>query len=51
MNEEVDQIEKNETWELVPKTKDNNIIGTKWVFKSKIQSGWSSDEEQGNISM
>lgn len=36
MNEELDQIEKNDTWELVPKPKDKNIIVTKWVFKNKI---------------
>ena len=36
MNEELDQIEKNETWELVPIPKDKNAIGTKWVFKDKF---------------
>ena len=36
MEEEQNQIEKNETWELVPRPKDKNIIGTKWVFKNKM---------------
>ena len=36
MEEEMSQIEKNETWELVPRPKDKNIIGTKWVFKNKM---------------
>ena len=36
MNEELDQIEKKDTWELVPRPKDNNVIGIKWVFKNKI---------------
>ena len=36
MNEELDQIEKNETCELVPRPKDKNVIGTKWVFKNKF---------------
>lgn len=36
MEEEMSQIEKNETWELVPCPKDKNIIGTKWVFKNKM---------------
>ena len=36
MNEEFDQIEKNQTWDLVPRPKDKNAIGTKWVFKNKM---------------
>lgn len=32
----MNQIEKNETWELVPHPKDKNVIGTKWVYKNKI---------------
>ena len=36
MNEELDQIEKNNTWELVPIPHDNNVIGTKWIFKNKL---------------
>ena len=42
MNEELDQIEKNSTWELVPRPSDKNIIGSKWVFKNK-------SNEQGKI--
>jgi len=36
MEEEMSQIEKNETWELVPCPRDKNINGTKWVFKIKM---------------
>jgi hypothetical protein len=36
MNEELDQIEKNQTWELVPRPKDKNVVGTKWIFKYKV---------------
>jgi hypothetical protein len=42
MNEELDQIEKKNTWELVPRPADKNVIGSKWVFKNKIN-------EQGKI--
>jgi hypothetical protein len=31
MDEELDQIEKNDTWELVPRLKDKNVSDTKWV--------------------
>ena len=32
MNKEIKKIEKNRTWNLVPRPKDKNVIGTKWVF-------------------
>ena len=36
MEEELQQIIKNDTWELVPRPKDKNVIGTKWVFQNKM---------------
>jgi hypothetical protein len=36
MDEELDQIEKNDTWELVPRPKDKNVISTKWVYRNKL---------------
>ena len=36
MNEELDQIEKNKTWELVSRPQNENVIGTKWVFQKKV---------------
>eukprot|EP00253_Pinus_taeda_P010163 PITA_10163 len=36
MDEELEQIEKNDTWELVPRPHDKNITGTKWIFKNKL---------------
>ena len=36
MDEELDQIEKNDTWGLVPIPKDRNVIGTQWVYKNKL---------------
>jgi hypothetical protein len=36
MNEEMDQIEKNNSWELVPRPVNKNVIGSKWVFKNKM---------------
>jgi hypothetical protein len=42
MSEELDQIENNDTWELVPRPANKNVIGSKWVYKNKMN-------EQGNI--
>jgi len=36
MDEELGKIEKNDTWELVPRPHDKNIMGTKWIFKNKL---------------
>eukprot|EP00253_Pinus_taeda_P031273 PITA_31273 len=36
MDEEHEHIEKNNTWELVPRPRDKNVIGTKWIFKNKL---------------
>jgi len=37
MNEELEKIEKNNNWELVPRPHDKNIIRTKWIFKDKLK--------------
>ncbi|KAK9180762.1 hypothetical protein WN944_023897 [Citrus x changshan-huyou] len=36
MQEELNQFERNNVWELVPKPKNQSIIGTKWVFRNKM---------------
>ncbi|GLJ42626.1 hypothetical protein SUGI_0883470 [Cryptomeria japonica] len=36
MEEELDQIEKNGTWPLVTRPEHKNGIGTKWVFRNKL---------------
>ncbi|GJX05472.1 retrovirus-related pol polyprotein from transposon TNT 1-94 [Tanacetum coccineum] len=36
MQEELNQFISNDVWELVPNPKDMTIIGTKWVFRNKL---------------
>jgi hypothetical protein len=36
INGELDQIEKNDVWELVPRPEDKNVVGTKWILKNKV---------------
>jgi transposase InsO family protein len=43
MNEELDAIEENQTWELTTLPQGRKAIGSKWVFKTKR-------DEHGNIS-
>jgi len=42
MQEELNQFSRNDVWSLVSKTNKMNVIGTKWVFKNKM-------DEQGII--
>jgi hypothetical protein len=35
MHEELENFERNQVWTLVDLPRDVNVIGTKWVFKSK----------------
>ena len=36
MEEETEKIEKNKSWSLIPRLADKNLIGTKWVFRNKL---------------
>ena len=36
MHGEFHQFVQNDVWELVPRPKGVNVIGTKWIFKNKI---------------
>jgi hypothetical protein len=51
MNKELDQIEKNHTWELVPRPKDKNVVGTKWIFKNKLNENGHIIKNKDQISM
>jgi len=42
MQDELNQFKRNDVWDLVPKPEHNNIIGTKWVFRNKLN-------EQGEV--
>ena len=42
MQEELNQLERSRVWNLVPKPQNRTIIGTRWVFRNKL-------DEQGQI--
>ena len=35
MQEELNQFERNNVWDLVPRPSSQSVIGTKWVFRNK----------------
>ena len=42
MQEELNKFQRNGVWDLVTKPDHKNIIGTKWVFRNKLN-------EQGEV--
>ena len=36
MHEELNQFVRNDVWELSPRPQNFHVIGTKWIFKNKI---------------
>ncbi|XP_037494074.1 TPR and ankyrin repeat-containing protein 1, partial [Jatropha curcas] len=42
MQEELNQFEINQVWKLVSRPKNHSVIGSKWVFRNKL-------DEQGNV--
>jgi len=49
MKENIDGIQRNDTWELCEFPKDINVIGSKWVYKIKCKTYGSI--ERYNISL
>jgi hypothetical protein len=35
MEDEINMIVKNETWELVKKSKEKDMVKLKWIYKTK----------------
>ena len=38
MQEELSEFEKNKVWKLVPRPSNKTVIGTKWVFRNKLDA-------------
>ena len=36
MHQELHRFMRNDVWELVPRPEDTYVIGTKWIFKNKV---------------
>lgn len=48
MIEEIQSIEKNQTWELVDLPEGKNVIGLKWIFKTKYNADGSVKKTQSS---
>ena len=49
MDEEIDAIEQNDTWELFDLPRGQQIIGVKWVFKTKLKGNGEADKYKARL--
>ncbi|CAL9026795.1 unnamed protein product [Prunus brigantina] len=49
MKDELNMIEKNDTWELVDRPMDKPVIGVKWVFKTKLNLDGSVQKNKARL--
>ena len=49
MQEEINVIEKNKTWELVDRPNDKDVIGVKWIYKTKLNQDGSVERNKARL--
>ena len=49
MQEELNMIEKNNTWELVDRPTHKKAIGVKWVYRTKLNSDGSVNKHKARL--
>ena len=49
MKEEITALDRNQTWELVPKPKDVKPISCKWVYKIKRRIDGSVERHKARL--
>lgn len=49
MKEEIAMIEKNETWKLVDKPENKQVIGVKWVYRVKFNADGSINKHKARL--
>ncbi|KAG8481669.1 hypothetical protein CXB51_026598 [Gossypium anomalum] len=49
MDDEIAMIEKNKTWELVPRPTNRKVIGVKWVYRAKQNADGSLNKLKARL--
>jgi hypothetical protein len=49
MDEELEALHRNQTWEFVPRTPAMHVIGSKWVLKTKLKPDGSLDRLKARL--
>ncbi|PNX91272.1 copia-type polyprotein, partial [Trifolium pratense] len=49
MNQEIESIERNKTWKLTTLPEDANVIGVKWIYKTKYNEKGEVDKYKARL--
>jgi len=49
MNEEMNALERNETWEIVERPKDKKAVGCRWIYTVKYKSNGTLDRYKAKL--
>jgi len=49
MNEEIEAIERNKTWDLVDLPSNKSNIGMKWVYNTKVNEKGNMDKNNARL--
>ncbi|KAL6321989.1 hypothetical protein AAG906_035908 [Vitis piasezkii] len=49
MDDEIQALKKNDTWDLVPRPINHNVVGCRWIFKTKLHANGSIEHHKARL--
>ena len=49
MDDEIQALKKNDTWDLVPRPINHNMVGCRWIFKTKLHANGSIERHKARL--